>query len=407
MKFIGEGLTARDANGELRSRIATIFPHSRVIVTVPGIHADQRMAFVDSLNAARAKEGQPPLSEEEECAEMEQSVDLFVEEQGAFIRPDPLRMDLALAADEQLQEIMPKPLIKFLGLNDRRVRDVLKQRGECWRMFRPPTTLEEIRRTIVEARSAIEGRAIYYYSPVTGTRLLTYESLRKLSDLDDAELRKHVAEIASYSSQRNRNGYCEIEFFMADPGINAADFELVSNVPPEELRSAFDALCGKMRSKVPVAYQIDDLDDASWRMRIFARLMMQRIDALADEQSMGLDPDFSMRVEWLPGGRIEEGELILDPAIEDGYGHKQEKQVSPVVRGLILNLVQEFGDLEYINLGSVFPSSRRNELRGGGRRCMWRRSSSAALPLRCCRSFACKSGASANASIYIRTSKTP
>ncbi len=367
LKVIGESITARDASGELRSRIATIFPHAQVIVTLPGIHAGQRLAFIDSLNAARAEQGRPPLSEAEECAEMEQSVDLFVEEQGAFIRPDPARMDLALAADDLLQEVMPKRLIKFLFLTDRRVRDVLKQRGECWRMFLPPTDPKEISRTIVEARSAIEGRAIYYYSPITGTRLLTHESLRNLADLDDAELRKHIVEIATYASRRNRNGYCEIEVFMANPGMDAADFDRAGSSSPERLRPDFDALCLKIQSTIPPAYQVDDLNDASWRMRIFARLMMQKDNALADEQTMGLDPDFSMRVEWLPGGRIEEGELILDPAIEEGYGHKQEKQMSPVVRGLILNLVQEFGDLEYINLGSVQPSPRRNENRGGRR----------------------------------------
>jgi hypothetical protein len=367
LKTIGEDLTARDANGELRSRIATVFPHAKVVVTVPGTHADQRLAFIDWLNAARAEQGKPPLSEAEECAEMERSVDLFVEEQGAFIRPDPARMDLALAADELLQEDMPKWLIKFLFLTDRRVRDVLKQRGECWRMFLPPTAPDEIRRTIVEARSSIEGRAIYFYSPITGTRLLTCDNLNKLRDLDDAELRKHADEIATYASRRNRNGYCEIEFFMADPGVEAADFQLVSNSSPQELRSHFDALCEKIQSKVPAEYRHDDLKDARWRQRIFARLMTQPREALRDDQTTGLDPDFSMRVEWLPGGRIEEGELILDPAIEDGYGHKQEKQISPVVRGLILNLVQEFGDLEYINLGSVLPSPKRNEQRGGRR----------------------------------------
>jgi hypothetical protein len=82
---------------------------------------------------------------------------------------------------------------------------------------------------------------------------------------------------------------------------------------------------------------------------------------------MGLDPEFSMRVEWLPGGRIEEGELILDPALDERYGQQQEKQVSPVVRGLILNFVQEFGDLEYINMGSVLPSETQNPQRGGRR----------------------------------------
>ena len=44
----------------------------------------------------------------------------------------------------------------------------------------------------------------------------------------------------------------------------------------------------------------------------------------------------------------------------------QERTISSVVDGLILNLLQEFGDLEYINFGSVLPSPSATKQRGGG-----------------------------------------
>jgi len=367
LKFIGEPLMARDADGNLRNGVATIFPYSHTVVTVPGAHINQRIAFIDSLNTERAAADLPRLSEEQEEAEMELSVDLFVTDQGVIIRPDPSQMDLAIAADELLQTLLPKRHIKYTFLSDGRVRDVLKRRGECWRIFLPPTAELEIRRVIAAAHTAIRGRAIYYYSPVSGTRLLTYENLHLLSQLDDAELRVHLAEIADYMPRRNRNGSFEIELFMADPATPSAEFASAAQCPGDELRPRFDSLCRQLHGNVPVEYQHDDPNEPKWRNRMFARLMTQRDDVLGDEESLGLDPEFSMRVQWLPGGRIEEGELIIDPATEDRYDLARDKSAAALVRGLIFNLVREYGDLEYVNVGSVLPSPRRDERRGGRR----------------------------------------
>ncbi len=367
--IIGQDLIGRNEQGELRVRIATVFPRARVIVALPDvpIHALQRTAFVEWLNERRRAEGKPDLGEEEELAEMDLAVDLFVDEQAVLIRPNPAQMELALDADELLQELVPKRLIKFLMLSEKPVREALKRRGECWRMFLPPTSAPQIRQMIAESRSALQGRPIYFYSPVSGTRFLTLENLRKLADLDDEQLRQHVAEIAAYGGRRNHHGCCEIDLFMGPHGLCTAEFDAVCDASPQELRTLFQALCERLQSTIPAEYQRDDLDDLAWRNRMFAKLMTQRDDTLIDDQSMGLDSDFSMRVEWMPGGRIEEGELIMDPAMEEPYGCRQEKQVSGVLSGLMLNLVQEYGDMEYINLGSVLPSPNRNERRGGRR----------------------------------------
>ena len=363
--YIGEALMARDGEGNLRTGVATVFPFARTVVTLAGIHATQRMAFIDSLNSDRAKAGLPELTDEQAQTEMELSVDLFVNEQGVIIRPDPAQMDLAIAADELLQTVIPKRQVKYMLLSDRRVRDVLKRRGECWRIFLPPTAPLEIRRMIVEARTAIQGRAIYYYSPVTGTRLLTYDQLRRLGDLNDADLRAHLSEIADHVPRRNRIGYSEVELFNADHCVSAADIAAVAHSGNDELRPRFGELCNAVRSRLAADFQHDDLDEPVWRNAMFARLMTQRGDVICDEPSMGLDPEFSMRVEWLPGGRIDEGELIIDPALEDRYSQQTQDSIATLVRGLIFNLVREYGDLEYINMGSVLPAPRRNEMRGG------------------------------------------
>jgi hypothetical protein len=323
--------------------------------------------FVDSINQTRLEHGEQPLTADEYQNELDQAVDLLVNDQGVLIRPDPSRMDLALAADELLQELLPKRQIQYLLLSDTRVRDALKHRGECWRMFLPPTAPKQIRRMIAESRSAIGGQPIYYYSPISGTRYVTYESFRKLAEFDDAELRKHLVEIATYCNQLNGSDFPEVEFFMAHPAPAVAELESLSTAPPEELRSRFQAFCHRLKTLVAPEYQCDDLDDPPWRKRMFQRLVTRGDDARAEDQTMGLDLDFSMRVDWLPGARIEDGELIIDPAIEESTGRQHDQQISTVLNGLILNAVQEFGDLEYINLGHVLPSANRNEHRAGRR----------------------------------------
>ena len=351
---------------ESRVRIATAFPLANTIVALPDLpmHALQREVFADLTNRDRIANDQSPLSEDEFCAAMEDGVDLLVDESGVLIRPDPDRMDLALAADEMLQEQLPKRSIKYLLLSDSRVRDALRQRGECWRTFRAPTAPREIRRLLAESRTAIENRAIYFYSPVSGTRFLTYQNFKRLGELDDVQLRLHLLEIATYISRRNYHGCREIEFFMATPPVATPDLEAAVECPAYELRQRFGAMCEQLRLATPAAYQRDELDDAEWRGHMFNCLMSRRGDSFADGQSTGLDSDFSMRVEWLPGGRIAEGELIMDPAIEEAF---TGGRASSVVPGLILNLVQEYGDLEYINFASVLPSANRNEQRGGRR----------------------------------------
>ena len=66
-----------------------------------------------------------------------------------------------------------------------------------------------------------------------------------------------------------------------------------------------------------------------------------------------------MQIEWLPGGRIEEGELIFDPVFElaEETGDPELRRLcDEKCRGFIFNFVREFGDLEYVNIGRVVGS---------------------------------------------------
>ena len=78
--ILGSPLFAKDARGRLASRIATAFPRERALVTLPGIHATQRQAFVEALEKRREADGQVLLTRAERRAVWDSAVDLIVEE---------------------------------------------------------------------------------------------------------------------------------------------------------------------------------------------------------------------------------------------------------------------------------------------------------------------------------------
>ena len=65
-----------DATGRQKTRIGTAFPFWQTLVTLPGLHATQRLAFVDRLNETHRAAGQPPLTSAEEEEVYARSVDL-------------------------------------------------------------------------------------------------------------------------------------------------------------------------------------------------------------------------------------------------------------------------------------------------------------------------------------------
>ena len=103
-------LLTRDEGGvyALAAIGVTVFPRDRVIVTLPGIHATQRLAYIDSLDEQRRARGSQVLTEQEMDDQCLCAVDVVIEDDVLLIRPDPAEMELAFAADELLQELFPK-----------------------------------------------------------------------------------------------------------------------------------------------------------------------------------------------------------------------------------------------------------------------------------------------------------
>ena len=368
IRILGEHPLATHPDGRLRSSIATIFPRSQTLVTIPGIHAMQRIAYIADLNATRRAAGQPALEEEDEMSVWQHSVDLIMDAGCILIRPDPENMALAYEADELLQEVVSKQKIKFLNLMNQNVRLAIKKRGENWRIASLPQTPDEMKRMILSSITPIGGKAIYYYSRDTGTRFISFQQFCNLENLPDDELKNHLIEIRNYSAKYNRTAHPEVAFFAADKTFTHTRF---AHAIQDPIRPCYEALRNAFREAVPPEMREDNPEDTEWRNSMFSALLGQHDKTIPEEVLLGLSPEFFMQIEWLPGGKIEEGELIFDsifdeldrtPASIDLQMLCDEK-----ARGFIFNFVREFGDIEYVNIGRVIGSLSRRPTSAGGR----------------------------------------
>ncbi len=372
LNILGEHPLAKDGNGKLKSRVATIFPFANTMVTLPGIHATQRLAYLDWLGRQRQAAGLSPLSREEEASEWQNSADLIMEDDTILIRPDPDNMAIAFRADELLQQLVPKHQVRFLLVRNEKVRAAVKQRGECWRISPLPKTPEEMRRMIAASRIGIRAGELYYYSKATGTRFLTYEAFAQLGGLGEAALRQHLADIREFSTGINRQGRPEVAFFMVNAGFGKADFAPYDFAALDRvlLRTAHETLRQKFHDAVAAEFRHDDLNQLEWRNHMCAALMGEDEKTASEESLLGLSSEFFMQIEWLPGGRIEEGELIFDTAFdlaEEAGGAALRRLCDEKCRGFIFNFVREFGDLEYVNIGRVIGSLSHRATQPGRR----------------------------------------
>jgi hypothetical protein len=376
LEVIGPHPFARDEQGRQLTRIGTLFPaYSALWTQAPGVHALQRLGFIERVNQHRAAQALPPLSLEEEEQLTAESVDLIFEADHILIRPDPDHMDLACAADELLQTLVSKRQVKFLSVADRRVREAIKHRGECWRLSAIPRTREAKERMVFGSKVGIHGLPIYFYNRLTGTRWLTCQEFENLGKLDDASLAQHLQEITDHSIPRNRLGRPELDFFAADlRRIGARQFAGVvyAQLSPEQLRAKFEELREHFRSAVHEAFRADDCHNKAWCERILSTLFLEGNEAQTEHILSGLSPEFHMQIEWLPGGRFEEGEFLFDPIFDEAASHPEDAELQrlcdPRAKGIIFNLIREYGDLDYVNVGCVPESLSLDRPQKQGRR---------------------------------------
>ena len=363
IRFVGEPLLGcRNAKGDASMLgIATVFPQAGVVVTLPGIHATQRQAYTDYVDGERIARNMPPLTEEQRVEIWLESVDLLMEGDVVLIRPDPARMDLALAADELLQQELPPQRIRFLFVNNPTVREAIYHRGEAWRIQPLPRSDEEIADLIITSRVGVGGRPIYYYSTYCGTRVLTYTEFVELGKMGTAELKLHLAEIAELSRRRNRRGVVELTLFMCNLPADSLLPTNVATLDDAALRALHTDACSRLAAATPAPYQRDNPQDADWRNQMYRALVAPTLRTVADEDLLGLGDEYYMRIHWLSGARMEDDGVSVETA-----SHEDEAN-DATVHELMCNIIRDYAGIAYLNIGRVVRSLSRRVATGGRR----------------------------------------
>lgn len=375
MKILGEKIFAKGADGKLLSRIGTMFLKTPGLVTSRGVHAMQRIMWLDALNAERAAAGLPHLTPLEEEEELSLSVDLIFTDEYVLIRPDPDRMDLALRADGELQKMVSKRLIRYLNTNSTKVRAALCGRGENWRMTRHPISQEDMAELIDHSRVPICERPIYYYNRATGTRFITVGWYEEIAKLDDAAFRRQIKEIVEGLNKRNRLGQPEIDFFPPSTPIDIRTSMrriAVDSLSDASLRKTVDGIELDWRMSLPAALREESVKNFEWRNAMCHAITRQPNETAAEEQVLisGIAPEFYRQIEWLPGARIDRGEVIFDE-IYDEAARTQDPELLALcdlrVKALIFNLSRLFGAIDFINVGRIAHSLARRPVEGNRR----------------------------------------
>ena len=375
MKLLGDRIFAKDTDGNLLSRIGTIFFKTPGLVTKKGVHAMQRLMWIEELNAERAKAGQPALTLAEEDAEMAESVDLIFTEEFVLIRPNPDRMDLAFRADEELQKLVSKRVIRFLNTSSAKVRTALRERGENWRMARQPISQDDMAELIEHSKIPLGERPIYYYNSMTGTRFITASGYNEIEHLPADAFRRQIVEVVTGLQKRNRVGFPEVDLFPPSTPIEIK--KALKGLNPDALDdAALKAACAKIaldwRMANPAGLREESVVNFEWRNTMCHVITKAPNETAAEEQDLvaGISPEFYRQIEWLPGARIDNGEVIFD-AIYDEAARTQDPELLALcdnrVKSFLFNTTRLFGEVAFVNIGRIANSLSRKPVAGNRR----------------------------------------
>ena len=375
MKVIGEKIFAKDAEGKILSRIGTIFFRTPGLVTKKGVHALQRLMWIDEINAERAKVGQPPLTLLEEDAEVAESVDLVFTEDLVLIRPNPDRMDLAFRADAELQKLVSKRAIRFLNTSSSKVRAALRERGENWRMARQPISQDDMVDLINASKVPVGERPIYYYNRMTGTRFITAGVYNEIENLPPDAFRRQIAEIVNGLGKRNRLGRPEVDLFPTStpPVIRRMFRELnVEASDDAELKAACAKIALEWRMSIPAELRDETTENFEWRNTMCHAITREPNETAAQEQELvaGISPEFYRQIEWLPGARIVDGEVVFDEIYAEAARTQDPELLAMCdnrVKSFLFNTTRLFGAVSYINIGRIANSLARKPMQGNRR----------------------------------------
>ena len=141
-------------------------------------------------------------------------------------------------------------------------------------------------------------------------------------------------------------------------------------LPDAQLREAVDRIELAWRMALPPGLRDEDpVSNLVWRAEMGEALSRKANETEVGDHELiqGISPEFYRQIEWLPGGRVEKGQLLFDP-LYDEYQRTQDPELADLcdlrVRSIIFNLMRLFGSIDYVNVGRIPRSLVRKPIAG-------------------------------------------
>jgi len=351
----------RDGEGRLKYHMADVFPSYSSMIVGTGLHISLALDLIAELGRKQGRE----LDEKEQKAICEDLVALIIRGDHVLIRSIPENMEKCFRTAELLEEVVPREMVRFTGRRDPKVREAFKLRGESWKMTPRYFTMEEIIKQINLSTISVGTQNCYYYKVESGGRLITYEKFADIAESisDFHQFKARIEEVIDLYKRRNKQFVRELDFFKVDREI--FDFSLIEKLAEylnrckgwgkaqkTKAKKLFLAALDNLKTAIPPEFQCDDPKNPLWRNYIYSEL--NEIPP-TEESILGISCEFNMNIRWLPGCRIKNGRVEMDPHVEEQTAR------------LLEDFFRLYGHLEYINLGRLMRSQSTKRAAGSYR----------------------------------------
>jgi len=242
-------------------------------------------------------------------------------------------------------------------------------------MARQPISQDDMADLVRSSRIAMGECPIYYYNRTTGSRFITAGGYSEFEGLPAESFRRQVVEVVTGLNKRNRAGYPEVDLFPTTTPIEIK--RALQALKPETMDdAALRAACSKIalewRMSLPAELREESVDNVEWRNAMCNHVTRGPNETAVEEDELvaGISPEFYRQIEWLPGARIDNGEVIFD-GIYDEAARTQDPELLALcdtrVKSFLFNTMRLFGKVAYINVGRIVRSLARVPVAGNRR----------------------------------------
>ena len=130
------------------------------------------------------------------------------------------------------------------------------------------------------------------------------------------------------------------------------------------LKAACEKIVLEWRMSLPAELRDETTVNFEWRNEMCHVLTQGTNESSVEEQELiaGISPEFYRQIEWLPGARIVNGEVIFDEIYAEAARTQDPELLAMCdnrVKSFLFNTTRLFGKVAYINLGRIVNSLAR------------------------------------------------